>query len=130
MTNILRSIDGYKRAVGAGREVRTAPEGAFHGWRDALTSVGRTTRGRCRSPYPFSSRRGRVDRRCGTRRRKPHAGAGARPMKAPRRGSTRTAARMAPAATAITTKSRSKPQLPWIQAMRGRVDALTENVTM
>ena len=58
-----------------------------------------------------------------------HAVAGC-PMIAPVRGSRRTAANMALAATAMTTKSTLKPQVAWIPAMTGRVEAMTENVTM
>ena len=64
-----------------------------------------------------------------SRRAGRHAPAG-RAARMPVRGSNRTAARMPPAATAITTNSAENPQLAWIPAMTGRVEAITEKVTM
>ena len=51
------------------------------------------------------------------------------PPAVPDRGSMRTAARMPLAATAITTNSAPKPQAPWVPAMTGRLEAITEKDT-
>ena len=65
----------------------------------------------------------------GAKRHGAHAVAGC-PTIAPVRGSMSTAAKIPLAATAITTNSAPKPQVAWIPAMTGRVEAMTEKVTM
>jgi len=58
-----------------------------------------------------------------------HAAEGC-PMTAPVRGSISAAARIPPAAAAMTTKRAPKPQPAWIPATTGSAEAATEKVTM